>query len=743
LAGPIGTYRQDAAQGMMELTATVSSIRAVVGSVMVFHAETDVGKRVRMVAHRDFTIQPGEYRSFAGNWESYKQAGNQFSVQETRIANVTESVLKTFLVNQSGIGEATARKLIKHFGADLPDLLDSADVEALSVVSGVGEAIALQAIQAWQDQGAKKELLEFLVKPLRDNLTLIRPLTRSILRAHQFYKGAALERLQDNPYLLWAFSTWEDTDRLALALGVARDDRRRMVCAFEEALYQLYDDGHTAPEPLLVDEKLQAILKEDHRICMAIYEAARDDGIHSKRFLIRETGGWSLPAAFIMENYVQAELLRRSQDANVMHQLSLLDDVNATGYKLPGNKPLDAQQESAVAAILKHGVVAVIGAAGTGKTSVLHAANDLLHRTGRHVLQVALSGKAAQRLIQQTGQDAYTIESLLTKLSASPQMFDIYDLPVLFVDEASMVDLPLMYRVLKAFEGRAVKIVVIGDRGQLPPIGPGLVFHKMIQRSPFPVVELKTNYRTLSGSTIPEVSESIRNGGTFQTSKDVMLVELMNGNDVAKKAIEQYLRYHSDGITVQIISATKRVMAKANRQLQAKLLGNAPVVPRAPEFRIGDRVIYRRNDRLVGLVNGSMGLVVPADGDEVVVDFETKETVPADIVIEFENEGRTPLLLSHVRSSRSGEWYLQHAYAITCHQAQGSEFDFVIVAIEQSQLLDRSWLYTAVTRAKQKVIFVGDLVLIQDAIDSGNSADRRGVGIQFEGGENAASISVA
>lgn len=301
-----------------------------------------------------------------------------------------------------------------------------------------------------------------------------------------------------------------------------------------------------------------------------------------------------------------------------------------------------------------------------------------------------------------------------------------------------MVDLSLMYRILKVFEGRPLKIVAIGDRGQLPPIGPGLVFHKMIESSAFPVVELKTNYRTLSGSTIPEIAEIIRNGGTVRTSKDVIFVELNKGKDVAKEAIEQYLQHHQDGETVQIISATKRVMAQANRRLQAKLLENAPVVPRAPEFRIGDRVIYRRNDRLVGLVNGSMGIVVPSDGDQVVADFKTNEMASADIVIEFENEGRTPLLLSQVRSSREGEWYLQHAYAITCHQAQGSEFDIVIIALEKSQLLDRSWLYTATTRAMKKVIFVGDLALIQSAIESGNSADRRYVGIRFDGDDNAA-----
>jgi len=721
---------------MMELGAIVSSIHAIVGSMMVFHANTEAGKRVRMVAHRDFTIQPGEYRSFAGKWENYKQAGKQFAVEETRIVDVTEAMIKTFLVNQSGIGQATARKLIKHFGADLPDLLDSANVEALSGVSGIGEAIALQAIQTWHDQGAKKELIDFIANPFKDNPTLIRSLTRSILKAHQFYREAALEKLRDNPYLLWAFSTWADTDQLALALGVARNDRRRLVCAFEEALYQLYDDGHTAPPPLMMDEKLKSILKEEFCSCVATYEAAREDGIHSKRFLVRDTGGWSLPAAFIMENYVQNELVRRSQEINVTRQLSLIDEVDASGYMLPGKKPLDAEQEKAVSAILQHGVVAVIGAAGTGKTSVLHAANDLLHRTGRQVLQVALSGKASQRLVQQTGQNAYTIESLLLKVVASPQMLDLYDLPVLFIDEASMVDLSLMYRILKVFEGRPLKIVAIGDRGQLPPIGPGLVFHRMIESSAFPVVELKTNYRTLSGSTIPEIAEIIRAGETFRTSKDVVLVELDKRKDVAKEVIEQYLQQIHDGVTVQIISATKRVMAKANRRLQAKLLENALVVPRAPEFRIGDKVIYRRNDRLVGLVNGSMGIVVPSDGDQVVVDFKTNELAPADIVIEFENEGRTPLLLSQVKSNSGGEWHLQHAYAITCHQAQGSEFDCVIIALERSQLLDRSWLYTATTRAKQKVIFVGDLVLIQEAIDAGNSADKRCVGIDFGGGGN-------
>lgn len=674
---------------MMDFTATVSSIHASFGSTVVFHACTETGKSVRMVADLDAQISAGEHRTFFGQWEEYKNAGKQFVVQDSRISDVTDAMVEMFLVSQTGIGRATASRLIKRFGKKLPSLLDNSDIETISSVDGIGDVTALLAIHGWHEQGAKSELVEFIAKALQDNPTKIRTLTNAVLKAHQFYRDDALVKLKENPYLLWAFCTWEQTDQLAQALGIASDDRRRLLCAIEESLYLLYSEGHTAPPPLAVADKLESLLGMQSLTCMAVYEAARDDGLHTQRFVLRAEGSWSLPASFIMESYVQAEMLRRATDSSDL-QLSLIEDANTSGYLLPGNHLLDKEQEQAVSAILKFGVVAVIGAAGTGKTSVLYAANDFLHRTGRHVLQVALSGKAAQRLMEQTGQDAFTIESLLNKLTGSPHLLDRYDLPVIFIDEASMVDLPLMYRILKAFDGRPLKIVAIGDRGQLPPIGPGLVFHKMVESESFPVVELKTNYRALAGSTIPKIAQIIRSGGVFRPSKDVVVV---NGiRSVADEAVEQYLQ-HLEGGTVQIISATNRVMAQANRRLQAKLLEGAPTVPSAPEFRVGDKVVYKRNDRRIGLVNGSMGTVVQLRGDRVFTGEEASESVPADIVIEFLNEGRIPLLLSQIKSSHDGEWHLQHAYAITGHQSQGSEFDCVIIALESSQLLDRSWLY--------------------------------------------------
>ena len=713
---------------MIELNATINSIHSEFRDVTVFYAITESGKRVRMVGQKDFIFNSGEYRTFFGKWEIYKEAGKQFRIQKSTLICVTNIMIKSFLVNQTGIGDKTAQKLIQHFGAELPKLLDDANVIALTKVDGIGDAVALQAIQTWHNQKNKTQLINYISKPFANKTTLISSLTKAVMKAYEFYQHKTIDILQKDPYLLWAFCSWKQTDQLAQALGIEKDDRRRLTCAFEEALYRLYGEGHTAPTPKLVSKELETILDRENNHCLATFESAREDGLITKRFFVRDNGCWSLPSALIMESFVHDDLLRRANTTNYK-QISLLDSPSTKGYFLQNGNALDPMQELAVNKILAHGVVAVIGAAGTGKTSVLYAANDLLHQTGRQVLQVALSGKAAQRLMQQTNQQAFTIESLLSKIKASPRFLDNFDLPVLFIDEASMVDLPLMYRILQAFKDHEIKIVTIGDRGQLPPIGTGLVFHKMIESNAFPIVELQTNYRALAGSTIPEISQIIRNGDSFKTTNDVTLIE-SHPDKVVEEVVIQYLKNQSYN-SIHVISATKRIMAKVNRRLQNTLLKNAPVIQNAPEFRIGDKIIYKKNNPIIGLVNGSMGIIVKPQDDQIIIAPNSDEKKDADMVVEFENEGRIPLLQSHIKSKYEGEWFMQHAYAITGHQAQGSEFDCVIIALEKSMVLDRSWLYTAITRAKQKVIFIGNASLIDYAIKVGNKADNRQVGLRF------------
>jgi exodeoxyribonuclease V alpha subunit len=714
---------------METLKATIQTIRGIYGNDAVINACTENGKRIRIVGDKILSFSVGEYRSFEGEWQDYKNFGKQFRVANSSLSDISNSMLKSFLMNQTGIGQATANTLIDCFGSDLPELLEQSKIGVLIKAPSIGKAVAFLAVKAWHDQGAKKELLDYLIEPLSNNPKAINTITGMVLRAHHFYKETTLEKLKDDPYRLWAFGSWKDTDLLAQALGVGMEDRRRLLCAMEEALYLLYCDGHTAPTPDLVDVELDKLL-DGTNPCLSIYEACRSDGLNTSRIRVRDNGAWSLPSAYIMEEFV-SQWFSSSIKKNHRTQLPLFKDTSLHHYLLPGGFLMDADQKLAVQSILDCDVTAIIGSAGTGKTSVLFAANDLLNRSGKEVLQIALTGKAAQRLAKQTQHDAYTIASLLGMIKVQPKFLDKYDMPVLFIDEASMVDLPMMYHVLKAFEGKHFKVVFIGDRGQLPPIGTGLIFHKMIESKHLPIIELKTNYRAISGSSIPETSDLIRNGSKFVESKDVSFLET-ESSDIMSVAIDSYMNNISNG-SVQIISATKRTMASANRKLQAILLANAPEVEATPEFKVGDKVIYKKNDRHLGLVNGSMGVIVQIEGDTVTIDEEKGEIIPADIVVAFEDEGRIPLLVSQVKNFGTGEWYLQQAYAVTGHQAQGSEFDVVIVTIEDTRILDRSWLYTAVTRAKDKVILVGSKALAQQAIDDGNIADNRMVGINFNG----------
>ena len=240
-----------------------------------------------------------------------------------------------------------------------------------------------------------------------------------------------------------------------------------------------------------------------------------------------------------------------------------------------------------------------------------------------------------------------SISSLLGKMKSSKKLVSKYDFPVLFIDEASMIDLPLTYSVLKAFHDKPLKIVFIGDPGQLPPIGPGLVFHKLVESKSFQVRHLETNYRTISGSTIPEAAAAIRSGNYFSESNDVSIINC-DAKKAINEAIDLYSFYQTNG-SVQIISATVRMMRSINRELQRIKTGAKVAVKDVPEFCIGDPVIYKTNDKNLGLVNGSVGRVVSVEKTDIIeVDGRY---LKANIVIDFDNEGRMPLLTSQVRDS--------------------------------------------------------------------------------------------
>ena len=515
-------------------------------------------------------------------------------------------------------------------------------------------------------------------------------------------------------------------------MGITDNDERRLICAVEDVVYQKLSEGHTQVYPLQFLEDLEKCVGAENVIKAIV--AANDSSKHSHpRLIVRNQDHlnpvqshfareglnlaaqhehpdfiklynqtYALPGTAAIERYVEQQLTFRIKQK--IDNIPVLEN-DISSYKLPSGHLLNEEQKLAVETVLSNSVSLVTGGGGTGKTSVLYAVNELIKKAGHHVLQVALAGKAAQRLIQQTDDDALTISSLLNKIQSDKSFLNSLNVPVFHIDEASMVDLLTMFKVLKAFEGKAIRLVFIGDWAQLPPIGPGLVFHRLMQCQSIPKVELKKNHRNIGG--IIDAAEQVKLGQMITANDEFEIIEYDDENSLKEVLLVKYKKAESDG-SVHIIAATKKMVSESNQILHRELRKNDKYIKAVPEFRLNDSVIYKKNNKQLGLVNGSTGIIV-SDGDGVDI----------DLVVDFEIEGNKALRVDQVKNTFRGDYILQHAYGLTCHAAQGSEFDTVIIILQQSEYIERSWLYTAITRAKKKVILLAKKNQIQQVLDRG------------------------
>ena len=417
----------------------------------------------------------------------------------------------------------------------------------------------------------------------------------------------------------------------------------------------------------------------------------------------------ALPAAAEMENYIEFQLLNR---VNAGIASTHVTDDYLDNYLLPNSYHLSKNQKIAVKMVLENAISAISGGAGTGKTSVLYCINDVINSSGGSILQIALSGKATRRLAQQTNQDAMTIEALLVKVEKHPDFLNAYTLPLILIDEASMVDLQSMYRVLIALKDKPARIVFVGDHAQLPPVGPGLIYHPLMYSDKIKKVELTDNFRSVK--EISDAASCIKQGIAITPSKKVKVIQATAESllDIAKRQYE--LNLHTE--SMHIIAARTKTVSALNISLHKSLMKNRKVIACAPQFRVGDSVIYKKNNDELGIVNGSTGKVISGDDSSITIEFDCEGTV----IIPAEN----------VTDKFAGEYYLHHAYAITCHSAQGSEFETVIVVVEDIPMVERSWLYTALTRAQKQVILITYDDSIVKALERGFKIDQIDVGFE-------------
>lgn len=586
-----------------------------------------------------------------------------------------------------GIGTARARALTEAFGLDLHRALSERDPRAIDLL---GAEVALNAFEVYEWRDAEVELILFFEKVgLADQVD-----PRALTRISRAWGRCGAKRIIENPYLLVSILPWSDVDRVGRALGIDKEDPRRLAAAGEAALYAHLEKNHTWTSEAEAAVSAAHLLDSSPELGeRALREACLAGGA------VPFDGGYQPPGAAEMEAVIANEIRRMAEEGPVRDLYSVSfgpDDVDLGLEAFEKGRPwaLTGPQREAVRMALCSRVMMLGGYAGSGKTAVLHAICDLAESFGLQPKLMALSGRAAQRMTASTGRRATTIASFLLEVTGQPAL-DAGTLVV--IDEASMVDLPTFWRIVRQL-GDA-RLVMVGDPAQLPPIGFGLVFHALIDAPCVPRVVLDQVMRQSEASGIPAVAAAIREGvmpklPAFGGRRDgVSLVPCR-----PEMAIEHILSVgrtlSAEGVErgeVQIIAPMRRGPAgidAINRALHARHVARLPGVrcfPGRPDISEGEPIIWTKNDWDRGLMNGSMGRLLSVFPGGAVADLDGREI--------------------HLTSTDADK--IDLSYAISVHKAQGSQWGRVIVSFAPSMLLDQPLLYTAITRALTQVIMIG------------------------------------
>jgi len=730
---------------MEQATGTVTKLIFQSDKRQIFRLKTENSSLRVLLDDTDQHVEIGQHIAVDGTFNIHDKFGEQLYANQIKHIPVSNDLISDFLMQGIGIGKSITERILKAFPNNLVKVLEKKDIESLCAIDRISRASATVMVNQWHSQSGKEKLIEFIEEVLKKATPTNRNRIKiSAMKAFAFYKEDTVDKLKDDPFRLWAFSSYKDAEIFANAMNIANDDNRRLICAVEEAIYIKLKEGHTQVHPLEFQSELDKLVGSKLSL-KAIIAANSAANISPPRIIIKHSelnpvSNWAremqddspnkylynqtyaIAGVAMIEQYVQDQLLLRIEQH--IEDIDISND-EITDYKLPSSHNLNKDQQLAVKTVLTSTISLISGGAGTGKTSVLYAVNHMIKKAGQHVLQVALAGKAAQRLIQQTDDDAYTIATLLSKMTKDKSFLDNYDVPVFHIDEASMVDLQTMYRVLKAFEGKSIRLVFIGDWAQLSPIGIGLVFHKLLNSKKVPAIKLKQNYRNLDG--IVNAAESIKSGELFASNKEVEIIEYDDNQNVLDIVRDTYIANIKENEDIYVIGARKKTVAEINIMLHKLLRKRDAIITASPEFRINDEVIYKRNDEKLGLVNGSTGRII--SGQTILQTSGRPEY--ADLVVEFKLEGLKALEISDIKDISKGEYYLQHAYSITCHSGQGSEFDTVIIIVDNSKLVERSWLYTAITRAKKKAVLIVKTGQMQTILDRGFAFESINAGLNI------------
>lgn len=705
-------------------TAPRDGVAGMVERVTFYNEETGFSVlRVKVKARRDLVtvvgsvadVSAGEWVTAEGVWVRDRDHGLQLKADFIRTsAPASREGIEKYLGSGliKGIGPVYAKKLVEKFDADVFAIIDQFSAR-LEEVAGIGKERRLKIKAAWAEQKIIREIMVFL----HSNGVG----TSRAVRIYKTYGEAAIETVRENPYALArdipgiGFKT---ADAVARKLGIPPASIIRARAGILHCLVEAMDGGHCAQPREMLTENAVALLEID---LAAVEEALERLLVDGEAVLDR--GLIYLPFLRTAESEVAARL--RDLAARPATYPDIDRGKAVAWVQEKTGKELAASQIEALGKAISSRILVITGGPGVGKTTLVNAILLVLREKKMRFLLCAPTGRAAKRLGETTGLEAMTIHRLLEFQRAGgfargPQHPLSCDL--LVADEASMIDVPLLSKLLRALPESA-HLLLVGDEDQLPSVGPGSALGDIIRSGSVPVVRLTEIFRQSAGSRIITSAHRINAGGMPElagdSASDFFFIEREKPEAIQATILELVKRRIPKRLgcdpvcDIQVLCPMNRGTLgtrEMNEVLQEGLNppqpGEYAVERFGTQFRLRDKVIQTRNNYDKDVFNGDIGRIVRFDDAErlAVIAFDGRE-----VAYDFNELDEVSL-----------------AYAITIHKSQGSEFPAVIIplAMQHYLLLQRNLVYTGLTRGRQFVVLVGQTKALATAVRNDRAAER-------------------
>lgn len=657
----------------------------------------------------------GSVLALEGVWKVDAKYGRQFSVEkfeETLPATVygIEKYLGSGLIK--GVGPKFARRIVEKFGKDTLDVIEE-NPDALIEVEGIGRVRVERIRKSWEEQKEIKNIMLFLQGHEVS--------TSHATKIFKTYGSDSISVVQENPYRLaddiWGIG-FKTADTIAEKMGIEKDRFIRLRSGILYTLNKLSENGHCyAVREQLIQAAVQLLEVEEAELEITLDEMLRTEEV------IREEEAIYLPPFFFSETGCAKRLLKLlAAERRVQMDVDTVMETVMGRTGQGQHITYDEVQLEAIRAAVSSKIMVLTGGPGTGKTTTTMGIIAAYRAAGCRIVLAAPTGRAAKRMSEATGMEAKTIHRLLEykppegyqRKEENPLEGD-----VLILDECSMIDIMLMYNLLKAMPEQ-MTLIMVGDTDQLPSVGAGNVLKDIISSGRIPVVRLSRIFRQTRGSRIIMNAHRINKGEQIDMrggrDSDFFFAAKETNEEVVELLVKYCTEnlpryYHVDALQdIQVLTPMQRGVcgaANLNQVLQEAMNPGSIFLRRGgTQYRLHDKVMQIRNDYDKEVFNGDIGVINHVDMEEreLTVNFDGREVVYD--VSELEE--------------------LTLAYATTIHKSQGSEYPIVVMPFTMSHyvMLQRNLLYTGVTRAKKILVLIGEKKAVWYAVKNETTADR-------------------